>query len=194
MRKAALLIAVGAAGAAVYWLAGASRAFVEKAEYKVVEKDGPFEVRDYPALEVATALVEGDGGDRAFGRLFRFISGNNERREKISMTAPVFMDRLGGRGQMSFVMPAGARQSGVPEPADALVRIGERPPQRVAVFRFGGRGTERNEREAHKALREWMRARGLEGFGTPVAAYYDAPFIPPPFRRNEVMLRLNAGT
>ena len=191
MRKAVLLLAVGAAGAAAYWLAGASRAFVEKAAYKVVERDGPFEVRDYPALEVASAPVEGDGGDRAFGRLFRFISGDNGRREKISMTAPVFMDRRDGRGEMSFVMPAGARQSGVPEPSDALVRISERPPQRVAVYRFGGWGTERNEREGLKALREWMRARGLEGVGAPVAAYYDAPFIPPPFRRNEVMLRLD---
>lgn len=193
MRKAVLLIAVGAAGAAVYWLAGASRAFLEKAEYEVIERDGPFEVRDYPALEVASAPVEGDGGDRAFGRLFRFISGDNGRREKISMTAPVFMDRRDGRGEMSFIMPAEARQRGVPEPADASVRIGERQPQRVAVYRFGGWGTERNEREGLEALRGWMRARGLEGVGAPVVAYYDAPFIPPPFRRNEVMLRVEAG-
>lgn len=190
MRKIILLLAAGAAGAALYWLAGASRAFVEKAEYAVVQKDGPFEVRDYPALEVASAPVGEDGGGRAFGSLFRFISGGNARREKISMTAPVFMDRREGRGEMSFVMPAGARRKGVPEPADASVRIGERPPQRVAVYRFGGWGTERNERQGLDALREWMRARGMEAAGDPVAAYYDAPFIPPPLRRNEVMLRV----
>ena len=192
MRKTVLLLAVGTAGAALYWLAGASRAFVEKAEYTVVQKDGPFEVRDYPALEVASAPVEGDGGDRAFGRLFRFISGGNARQEKISMTAPVFMDRRDGRGEMSFVMPAGTRRKGAPEPTDASVRIGERPAQRVAVYRFGGWGTERNEREGLAALREWMGARGLGAAGAPVAAYYDAPFIPPPFRRNEVMLRVQA--
>ena len=35
-----------------------------------------------------------------------------------------------------------------------------------------------------------VQAKGLEAVGAPIVAYYDAPFLPPMLRRNEVMLRL----
>jgi hypothetical protein len=35
-----------------------------------------------------------------------------------------------------------------------------------------------------------MAEKSLDFGGEPFFAYYDAPFIPGPFRRNEVMLRL----
>ena len=69
-------------------------------------------------------------------------------------------------------------------------RVEERPAQRVAVLSlFGGTCAER-EREAVARLRAWIISEGLQSFGEPTIAYYDAPFIPGFLRRNEAMLRV----
>lgn len=190
MRKGILWASAAATGVTAYWLATSSRAFIEKAGYNVLRTDGPFEVRDYPALCVASAAMPEGEPDGAFRRLFRFISRGNARGEKIAMTAPVFIDRAPEPGKMSFVMPREMPARSVPQPTDDGVTLGQRPAERVAVYRYPGRSSAANERKALQALREWMRANGIEEAGAPVAAYYDAPFLPPLLRRNEMMLRV----
>lgn len=182
----------GALGGAVYWLARRSRAFVEKAPYLIRRQDGPFEVREYPTFSVASASTRGDQRRGAFQQLFRFIERANTRSEKIAMTAPVFIEP--DAGTMSFVMPVDVETRGVPAPIDAAVTVHERPGGFVAVYRFAGRPTEENERRAAATLRQWMTAEDLEPAGhPPIIAYYDAPWIPGPLRRNEVMLRLGGA-
>jgi hypothetical protein len=65
---------------------------IEEAAYKTVEKDGAFEIRNYAPHILAETVVEGDleqAGNKAFNRLFRYISGDNRSRDKVAMTAPV---------------------------------------------------------------------------------------------------------
>jgi hypothetical protein len=50
------------------------------------------------------------------------------------------------------------------------------------------------EQGAIEELRAWMRVRNLQPEGEPIIAYYDAPFIPGPLRRNEAMLRVRLGS
>ena len=61
----------------------------ETAPYKVLEKEGPFEIRQYDAFY--TVAVEEDTleGSSGFSQIFDYISGNNEDQTKISMTTPV---------------------------------------------------------------------------------------------------------
>ncbi len=96
--------------AAVVILVGcrATRGGYESAPYSVVRSDGKFELRDYPALTVVeTPMVQaGNSADGSFNRLFRFITGGNEAKEKIAMTTPVFMSGNGSNTTMAFVMPA----------------------------------------------------------------------------------------
>ena len=69
----------------------ATRAGYESAPYKMVRRDGKFELRDYPALTVVETPMGGGGSNGAngsFNRLFRFITGNNEAKQKIAMTTP----------------------------------------------------------------------------------------------------------
>jgi hypothetical protein len=50
---------------------------IEEATYKVVKKDDKFEIRDYAPPTLAETVVEGDleeAGNKAFNRLFRYIS------------------------------------------------------------------------------------------------------------------------
>ncbi|MFN7292591.1 MAG: SOUL family heme-binding protein, partial [Pirellula sp.] len=86
-----------------------ARAAYESAEYKVVESDGKFEVREYPDLMLVatTTKLDAQGRDGSFMKLFRYISGANESDKKISMTTPVFMenDKEESAVQMGFVMP-----------------------------------------------------------------------------------------
>jgi hypothetical protein len=73
------------------------------------------------------------------------------------------------------------------------VSVRERPGGFVAAYRFPGRPTTENEQRAVGILRQWLTGEGLEAAGEPpLIAYYDAPWIPWPLRRNEVMLALGS--
>lgn len=174
---------LAAAGAALLFYTR-SRASAQSAPYEVVEKDGDFELREYPDLAVASAR---GNTDEAFRRLFRFISRGNSAGQKISMTTPVLIDRSDDRVVMDFVMPAGEP---VPRPLDDGVTVERREGGRVAALRFGGFMSANREQHAIARLREVLAARGLRAAGNPVVAYYDAPVVPPPLRRNEVLMRV----
>jgi hypothetical protein len=193
-RTRAVMLAAGTAvlGAAALFQLRVSRADAEKTPYTVVRRDGRFEVREYPELSLVTTPLHGDDDSGAFRRLFRFIEGRNARQEKIAMTTPVFIDRWKTvPGTMSFVMPDRLRGAGPPGPVDGELRLETRPARRVAVYRYAGRTSNRNERAAIDRLREWVVSQGLTAEGEPEIAYYDAPYLVPFLRRNEVMLRLS---
>jgi hypothetical protein len=102
------------------------------------------------------------------------------------MTTPVFI----GDDQMSFVIPREVDRNGVPDPAHESVLIESRPAVRVAAYRFSGVADETLRGKALHKLEAWMARQQLTAHGDPTFAYYDAPFIPGPFRRNEVLLQV----
>ena len=110
---------------AAFWLVSTSRAATETPDYKVIRTDGKFEIRDYPALIVATTAMEGTEMNDGFRKLFRFITGSNEGSEKIAMTAPVLIDTTKDKKTMSFIMPMKAVEKGVPKPSGESVTLGK---------------------------------------------------------------------
>jgi hypothetical protein len=59
-------------------------------EYRVLEGDGAYKLREYPPYLIAETAVDAgfmNAGNVAFGRLFRYISGANESRTEIAMAA-----------------------------------------------------------------------------------------------------------
>jgi len=65
---------------------------IEEAEYSVVLKEADFELRKYEPHILAETIIDGDfedAGSEAFGRLFKYIDGNNQSRQKVAMTSPV---------------------------------------------------------------------------------------------------------
>jgi DNA gyrase inhibitor GyrI len=176
-----------------------ARAAYESAEYKVVESDGKFEVREYPDLMLVatTTKLDAQGRDGSFMKLFRYISGANESDKKISMTTPVFMenDKEASAVQMGFVMPKDIAVGGVPAPTGEGVDVRKRAGGRFAVLRFSGQLTTKSAKESETKLRTWMATKGLvaddsiESSGVETAGY-DPPFTPGPLRRNEVLIRL----
>lgn len=176
-----------------------ARAAYESAQYKVIESEGTFEIREYPDLMLVatTTKIDAQGRDGSFMKLFRYISGANASDQKISMTTPVFMenDKTQSEVQMGFVMPKEIAVKGVPTPTGPDVDVRKRSGGRFAVLRFSGRIDAKLAKESEAKLRTWMQAKGLVADDSPDAsgvetASYDPPFTPGPLRRNEVLIRL----
>ena len=167
-----------------------TRAAYESAPYKVVRADGKFELRDYPALTVVeTPMASANGSEGSFMRLFRFITGANERKQKIAMTTPVFMSGSSTNLTMAFVLPAKLKTASVPKPADGTVAVRELPAGRFAVLRYSGGRNTKIEAESLLRLQSWLERERLKAVSGPVYGYFDPPWTPAFLRRNEVMLR-----
>lgn len=196
MRQHAILM-IGLALAVPWAVVGcrATRAGYESAPYTVVQSEGNFEIRDYPALTVAETPMATDGPeeDGSFTRLFGFITGKNGARQNIAMTTPVFMDGSASNRTMAFVMPANLKPGSAPSPTDGAVTVRERPAGRYAVLRFHGARSAHQEAAALAELEAWLAQQGRKPAGMPVYAYFDPPWTPPALRRNEVMLEVGPG-
>jgi hypothetical protein len=164
----------------------------EEPSFVLVERDGSFELRDYAAITIAETLVKEDfdeAGNTAFRPLFRYISGNNQDKQKVAMTAPVLQQtEADGSFRVGFIAPAAYSLLTAPRPDSAAIRLREIPAQRMAVLRYSGRWTEKNFREHERRLQAWVKERKLDAAGPVVYARYNAPFVPWPMRRNEVMI------
>ena len=185
------LAAMGAA--AVY----AQYRNTEEPEFALVRAEGDFELRDYPALVVAEVTSSGDR-QRASGASFRrlaayiFAQDRPQGGESIAMTAPVIQQETGaGAWRMRFVMPAKYTLASLP-PAPADITLTEVPARRMAAVRFSGNGGSAELASREASLRRWMEAQGITAAGEAEFAFYDAPMVPGPLRRNEVLIPVAA--
>jgi hypothetical protein len=184
---------------------------IEEAPYKVVKKDNKFEIRDYTPHILAETVVEGDleeAGNKAFNRLFRYISGDNRSRrkvamtapvsqeprgEKIKMTAPVGQQRVQERWAISFVMPSSFTLETLPEPEDPQITLRQVPTHRIAAVRYSGFWSEKGYLRYKLELESWIHERGLTIMGDPIWARYNSPLTPWFLRRNEILIPIDAG-
>jgi hypothetical protein len=169
-----------------------SRAGYETASFELVKKDGSFEIRDYAPHVVVSTPMKGGEQNGSFGRLFKYISGENAGEQKIAMTTPVFMPASGdgAPGEMQFVVPADIAKAGAPAPADPTVKLTKMSGGKYAVIRYSGKSGADDRAAKLVELRERIAKEGLESVGDPVYAGYDPPWTPGPMRRNEVLLKL----
>ena len=177
----------------VFWLLRNSRANTETAPYKRLRSDGAVELRDYPALTLATTPMRDARGSEAFLQLFGFITGKNATAEKMPMTTPVLIDPSKEKRTMRFVLSQAVAQKGAPQPRGE-VSLRTMEPGRYAVLRFAGSGDERKQREAAEQLSAWLRTHNMAAESEPIFAYYDPPWTPGFLRRNEVMVRVGKET
>ena len=179
---------------------------IEEAKYTVVVSDHQFEVRDYAPHVLAETIVEGNleqAGNKAFLRLFRYISGENQAHGKVSMTAPVSQEptsekipmtapvgqqRVQDKWAVSFMMPASTTLETLPKPTDPKVTLRQVPAHRMAAVRYTGFWSEKAFLQNKLALESWIQGRGLAMTGDPVWARYNPPFTLWFLRRNEILI------
>ena len=191
---------------AIIFLGGC--ATVREPNYKVVSKSGGYEVREYEGYLVAETTVSGpwkQALNDGFRRLFSYISGENEGRTKLAMTAPVLsaeperIDRTapvlqeakqGGEQVVSFIAPASYTADTIPVPKDPRIRIRQVPPFTAAVLRYGGwTDPDKIERKTEE-LRAMLARDGRIPVPPFLSAQYNPPWTIPPFRRNEIIVRI----
>ncbi|MEZ5561745.1 MAG: heme-binding protein [Gammaproteobacteria bacterium] len=185
---------------------------IEEPAYTVRHTDGKIEYREYAAYLVAETLVEDaadfeSAGNEGFRRLFRYISGDNRAQAKVAMTAPVSqtaesekiamtapVQQTGSeRGwRVAFTLPAGYTLETAPVPDDARISIIPQPPRLFAVLRYSGRWTESNYAASRDELLGLLSTAGINTRGEPQLARYNAPFVPPFMRRNEVLIEVDS--
>ena len=179
---------------------------IEKAKYTVLEKEDDFEIRQYDSQIVAETYVDGaleDVGNEGFRLLYGYISGDNKKKqsismtapvgqeagsEKIAMTAPVKQEKKDNQWRITFLMPAEYTLETLPEPNDNRVKLKADPGRLMAAVRYSGTWSEGGYEENRALLEEYIQKRGLIKTGEPVWARYDPPFMPWFLRRNEVLI------
>lgn len=178
----------------------------EEAEYRVLLKENNLEVRHYEPQIIAETTVDTefeDAGSEAFGRLFDYISGNNQSREEIAMTAPVGQvagsqeidmtapvgqTRIDGQWVVSFMMPGSFTMDSIPTPKDQRIALRRVPERTMAAIRYSGFWSESGYQKNRARLEKWIDEKGYIELGEPVWARYNPPFMPWFLRRNEVLI------
>ena len=186
----------------------------EEAEYTVLLKEENLEVRLYEPHIVAETVVDKefeDAGSEAFGRLFKYISGNNQaqqeiamtapvgqvaegqetKSQEIAMTAPVGQTQVDGKWAVSFMMPGSFTMQTTPKPRDDRIIIRQVPERTMAAIEYSGFWSKSGYQKNKSRLEDWIDKKGFIIQGKPVWARYNAPFMPWFLRRNEVLIPID---
>ena len=179
---------------------------IEEAKYKALINENNFELRQYEAQILAETSVEGDFsevGNEGFRRLFKYISGENRRRQPIPMTAPVDLEEFSEKIEMtapvnqqkkasfwivSFLMPSIYTLETIPQPIDERIHIREAPSRLIAAVRYSGTWSRKVFEEKKAQLEGFILKNNLEMAGDAIFARYNPPFTLWFLRRNEVLI------
>ena len=185
---------------------------IESPQYTVIYKDERVEYRQYEPYLIAETFVENSSSYRAASnkgvlRLFRYITGNNNSQsniemtapvqqaatsEEIAMTAPVQRVETPEGWNVAFMLPSEFTIETAPLPVDERIVLRAKPAQLKAVVRYSGRLTERNYLKHKTRLLESIKSAAVESLGVVESAAYDAPYVLPFLRRNEVMIKVKS--
>ena len=194
-----------------------SREESEEPAFTVVKTEEAFELRDYEPMIVAQVTHSGSrrgASGRSFQRLAAYIFGQDrpDGGEKIAMTAPVMEGRTQtskadqneriamtspviqeettvDSWRMRFVMPAKYTMETLPT-APEDITLTKVPARRLATVKFNGYGSARDIAQMENLLNQWIAKEGLTPVGGFEYAFYDAPMVPPQYRRNEVLIEV----
>jgi len=187
---------------------------IEEPKYTVIEKNETFEIRKYDPYVVAQTKVTGEFdemGSTAFKILFKYISGENQKRSQIKMTAPVIQEntvQVGQKIQMtapviqeidtidtksatySFVMPQNFTLDTLPLPLDKRIKLKEIPAKTVAVLEYSGGWGEEKYKKHEAILLKTLDTAEIKIIGKTNFARYNSPFSLWFMRRNEIMVEV----
>ena len=161
---------------------------IEEANYEIIEKNDIYEIRKYSdrlAVETVTS-----GSESNFRKLFNYISGRNDSKEKIKMTTPVTQVEKNGNMSMQFYLPSKFNSQNVPNPSREDVRIINIEGGYYAVLRYSGRASDRNFLKHKQILEKQLQINNISIISPPIRATYDSPFTLPMNRRNEAMFKV----
>lgn len=162
----------------------------ETPDYNIIVKENEFEIREY----VDFFIVEYENTDdpeiqNGFRSLFKYISSDNKDNEKISMTVPVIQEVTKVNKKMAFVVPSKYGEH-TPEPNNPNIEVKKFDNGLFGVIRYSGFSNESKEEKMKKKLEKWILEKGYREKSNYMLAFYNPPFVPPMFRKNEIWVRV----
>ncbi|MGB6179082.1 SOUL family heme-binding protein [Carnobacterium sp.] len=163
----------------------------ETPDYDVVMKEDEYEIRKYVDFFIVEYENIQDPEIRnGFGSLFNYISSDNKEDEKISMTVPVIQEVANKKKTMAFVVPEKYRNQ-IPEPNNPNLKVKKFDEGLFASIQYSGFSNESKELKMQEKLEQWVEKKGYQKQSNYMMASYNAPLVPPMFRRNEIWVRVN---
>ena len=161
----------------------------EEASYEVVKQNKVYEIRKYSDRLAIETITSNQGS--SFRKLFNYISGNNENKEKISMTTPVTQIEKKGSMTMQFYLPSKFNRDNKPSPSNSDVKILNIKGGYYAAIRYSGSASDKNFIKHKNILKNELKKNDILILSSPIKATYDKPFTLPMLRRNEAMFKIN---
>ena len=156
----------------------------ERPPYHVIEKlSSNVEIRQYEEQTWISTSYETDNA--SFPVLASYIFGNNEKEEKIAMTAPVITD-----AKMSFILPSDISQHTAPSPNGQAIDFTVVPARKIATLRFSWWTSSSRVKKKTAKLLDFLQEQQIETMGQPFLMRYNDPWTPPFLRRNEVAIEI----
>ena len=161
----------------------------EEAKYEIIIKNDIYEVRKYlDRLAIETFTTD---QSNSFRKLFNYISGGNQKGQKIEMTTPVTRIEKNGIMTMQFYLPKAFDKNNVPIPVRQDLKIITIEGGHYAVLRYSGRASDSNFIKHKDILEKELLRDNISIISSPIRATYDSPFTLPMNRRNEAMFKVN---
>ena len=119
----------------------------ETQKYEVIKQIENIEIRFYPPSLMAK--VSSGGG---FMKLFQYISGKNDKNEKMAMTTPVHMTNENNKSTMEFVLPSKYSLDNIATPNDKNIKIYNSKPIYYAAITYSGYSNSEKVKKNHSTL------------------------------------------
>ena len=161
----------------------------EEENYEVMKQNKVYEIRKY-SDRLAIEVITSEQGS-SFRKLFNYISGYNENKEKISMTTPVTQIEKKGSMTMQFYLPSKFSKDNTPNPSNSEVKVLNIKGGFYAVIKYSGRASDKNFIKHKDILKNELKKDGILILSSPIKATYDKPFTLPKLRRNEAMFKID---
>ena len=159
----------------------------ETQEYEVVDEIDKIEIRYYPSAPMIK-VSSNQSRNNNFGKLFRYIAGNNNNEEKIAMTTPVYMSDQSKT--MEFVLPKKFLSGEIPVPNDIDIEAYISKPKYYAAIKYSGYSNNKKEENYRQELVNALQHSNLKILSEYFVLSYDAPtkFYN---RRNEILIQVD---
>jgi hypothetical protein len=181
----------------------------ESPKYRIISKDGDFEIRRYTPYIIAKVKVKGnfkESSSKAFRILAGYIFGKNKgdtkipmtspveiesKAIKIEMTSPVIITQSDDNYTMSFSMPSKYSLDELPKPLDERIEFKQIKPRLIASHKYSWLSSKaRNDIKA-KELTTWLKENKKYRIESNyIYAGYNPPWTIPFFRRNEIHINI----
>ena len=168
---------------------------IENPSHELIKDHLDFEIRKYDSTIVATTLIKDNYSQATrtgFRRIANYIFGGNSEGMSIAMTAPVITNAPNekSRYEISFFMPSEHSINQLPSPDFGNISLKTIKLGTVAVLKFGGWATEARASRFKKKLEELIENNGYKVEGEYFVAQYNSPWAIPPFRKNEILVKI----